>query len=53
VDGRANEALIAFLKKALAIPASKLRLARGETSRQKDVLCQGIDVESVRKALLG
>ena len=35
VDGRANEALIAFLAKACAVPRAAVTLEQGATSRQK------------------
>lgn len=35
VNGRANEALIAFVAKALGLPNISVSLARGETSRRK------------------
>jgi uncharacterized protein (TIGR00251 family) len=43
VDGAANEELLRFLKKALGVPFSSLRIVRGETSKLKDVECLGID----------
>lgn len=37
VDGKANEALIAFLAKQLGLAKSRVRLTSGETSREKSV----------------
>jgi hypothetical protein len=51
VDGAANEELIQFLKKQLGIPASKLHLVRGDSSRAKDVLLVGVSIEQVITAL--
>jgi uncharacterized protein (TIGR00251 family) len=51
VDGRANEALVAFLAKALGVPKSRVELVSGETSRAKRVRVDGVDAEAVRKAL--
>lgn len=45
VDGAANEELLTFLKKTLKKNAThpfELSLIRGQTSRQKDVLCVGL-----------
>lgn len=47
VDGKANKELIAFLSKLLRMPKSSLGILRGETSRQKDVLCLGADLELI------
>ncbi len=41
VDGAANEELLRFLKKTLRIPASRIHILRGETSKSKDMLIQG------------
>jgi uncharacterized protein len=35
VDGKANEALISFLSKALSCPMSSIEIARGGTGRRK------------------
>lgn len=41
VDGAANKALIVFLAEALALPASSLSIASGETARLKIVRITG------------
>jgi uncharacterized protein (TIGR00251 family) len=41
VDGKANEALIAFLADQLRIPKSRITLTSGQTSRQKTLEIQG------------
>lgn len=51
VDGKANEALIAFLSKALGVPKSRVDLISGETSRAKRVRVAGVDAEAVLRAL--
>ncbi|MEK7691333.1 MAG: DUF167 domain-containing protein [Bdellovibrionota bacterium] len=51
VDGAANEALIEFLAKALALPKANLTLKRGAASRQKDVECSGIDLATAMQKL--
>ena len=45
VEGRANEEVIEFLSSLLTRPRSAISLIRGETSRQKDVFCQGLTEE--------
>jgi uncharacterized protein (TIGR00251 family) len=43
IEGRANEALIAFLAEAFSIPRRDVVLLSGETSRSKVFLLRGID----------
>ncbi|MBW8881315.1 MAG: DUF167 domain-containing protein [Asticcacaulis sp.] len=42
IEGRANEALVAFLAKALKVPKSRVTLIAGETSRLKQVEIEGV-----------
>ncbi len=49
-DGKANDALIALLAKALKIPASRIRLAAGATSRHKTLALAG-DAEELAEKL--
>lgn len=42
VEGRANEALIAFLAKTFDVPKSSVELLSGESSRSKVFLLQGL-----------
>ncbi len=49
VDGKANEALVAFLAKALGVPKSRVELVSGEASRAKRVRVAGVDAELVRR----
>ncbi len=51
VDGSANEMLIRFLSDVLGISKSKIHVLRGETSRAKDVLCEGLTSEGVLKKI--
>jgi uncharacterized protein (TIGR00251 family) len=51
VDGKANDALVAFLAGVLAIPARRVALVHGHTSRQKRVLVQGLSIDDVRRRL--
>jgi uncharacterized protein len=43
VDGAANDALVAFLSDALALPRRNIRIISGETSRDKRVAIQGLE----------
>ena len=52
VDGAANEELLHFLKKKLSVPASRIELVRGHSSRHKDVLCRGISAERALQSLI-
>jgi uncharacterized protein (TIGR00251 family) len=51
VEGRANEALIAFLAKMFGISKRSVELVSGQLSRSKVFLLQGITLEQVRSAL--
>ncbi len=42
IEGRANEALIAFLSKALGVPKSRLTLMTGDTARLKQIEIEGL-----------
>jgi uncharacterized protein (TIGR00251 family) len=48
VDGAANEALIALLARALAVPKGQIEIVRGSTGRRKTVRVRG----AIRDALL-
>jgi uncharacterized protein (TIGR00251 family) len=47
VDGKANDALLQFLKRLTGLPTARIQLVRGETSRAKDVLFEGVSVEEI------
>lgn len=49
VDGKANEALIAFLAGELGIPKSQLSLVSGQTSRSKRVAVKNIALKEVER----
>ena len=51
VDNAANEALCAFLARRLGVPASRVRLERGATSRAKLVCLAGLTAAEVRARL--
>ena len=48
VEGKANEALIAFVARALGVPRRAVTLARGETSREKLLLVADDDADPAR-----
>jgi uncharacterized protein (TIGR00251 family) len=50
-DGRANEALIAFLAERLRIPRSQISLVSGATSRSKTLRVTGKSAAEVQAAL--
>jgi uncharacterized protein (TIGR00251 family) len=50
-DGRANEALIAFLAERLRVPRSRVTLVTGATSRSKTLRITGKSAAEVQAAL--
>ncbi len=51
VDGKANDALIAFLAKTLGVPKSRVELVSGQSSRAKRVRVAGIDAAAAASLL--
>jgi len=51
VEGRANEAMLRLLAKALGVAPSRVALASGAGSRVKVVEVEGMTVEQARSAL--
>jgi uncharacterized protein len=51
VDGKANEALMKFLKSVLKTTVDGLELVRGETSKSKDVLCRKLSMEQIAERI--
>ena len=51
VDGRANEACIAFLAELLNVPRSSVTIAAGETSRNKLIRVAGLSASQVQERL--
>ena len=49
VDGKANQACLAFLSKLLHVPRASIRIVRGETSRQKLVEVNGLSLSEVEE----
>jgi hypothetical protein len=48
VDGRANEALIAYLATLLDMPRAEVSLLRGESSRRKVIFISSTDFDPAR-----
>ena len=53
VEGRANEALIAFLAQRLGVRKSQVEIVAGATSRHKVICVSGLSAQEVREHLLG
>lgn len=51
VDGKANKALCRLVAKRAGVAPSRVHVARGEKSRQKLLLVEGIDEESLKAKL--
>jgi uncharacterized protein len=51
VDGRANEALIAYLAGLLGVARSEIAIISGEQSRNKRIRVEGCTAEQVRSVL--
>ena len=51
VEGKANEALVRFLAKALRVPRSRVTLVTGERGRTKIVRIEGVTTEEAVAAL--
>jgi uncharacterized protein (TIGR00251 family) len=51
VDGRANDAVIAFLAGRLRLPRARIALIAGLTSRSKTLRITGLNAEEVRALL--
>ena len=53
VEGRANEALIAFLAKRLGVRKGQVEIVAGATSRRKMVRVTGLSLQEVEEGLFG
>jgi uncharacterized protein (TIGR00251 family) len=51
LEGRANQALIAFLAKTFDLPKNKVELVSGELSRSKVFLLHGVALEKAEAVL--
>ncbi|MDP2663498.1 MAG: DUF167 domain-containing protein [Dehalococcoidia bacterium] len=53
VDGKANDALLEYLREVLGVAKSRISVEKGHTGRQKSVSVEGLDEELVRELLQG
>ncbi len=53
VDGKANEALVAFLAETLHLPKSRITLVRGKSSRIKHLEFTGLTAEKLEALFYG
>ena len=51
IEGRANEALIAFLAERLELPRLSVSIAHGQSSRSKLVILRGMNAAQARTSL--
>ena len=51
IEGRANEALIAFLAETFSLPKKSVELVSGELSRSKVFLLKGVKVSDVLRLI--
>ncbi|MEO8511847.1 MAG: DUF167 domain-containing protein [Chloroflexota bacterium] len=51
VEGRANEALCAFIAELAGVPKGAVRVVAGERSHDKVIRVDGVDAERLRAAL--
>ena len=51
VDGKANEALVAFFSKLLGRPKRDVSILRGEKGRQKTIALRGVTIAEVTSLL--
>jgi uncharacterized protein (TIGR00251 family) len=52
VEGRANEALVAFLADVLSVPRSRIEIVAGSTGRNKLISILDLDAETVHDRIL-
>jgi uncharacterized protein (TIGR00251 family) len=51
VDGKANEEIVRFLSKKLEISKSKIEILKGDKSKLKKVLIEGLSLEQIKSML--
>ena len=51
VEGRANDAVRRLLAKRLGVPAGRVSVVRGESSRDKVIEVEGVDARALRREL--
>jgi uncharacterized protein (TIGR00251 family) len=53
VDGEANRELLRFVSRLCHVPASRLKVVAGQSSRNKVIEIAGVTVADVRRSLAG
>ena len=53
VDGKANRALCRLVAKQAGVAPSRVNVIRGEKSRQKVLLVEGVDEATLKEKLIG
>lgn len=51
VDGAANEAVVELLSKKLSVSKGSIEIIRGQTGKNKSVLCRGVAAEDILSKL--
>jgi uncharacterized protein (TIGR00251 family) len=51
LEGKANVAVVKLLAKSLGIPTRDIAIARGEKSREKQVVVEGLSEQEIRARL--
>lgn len=51
VEGKANQALLAYLAEVISVSKTRLEIVRGEKSREKSVAVSGLDLQAVERAV--
>ncbi len=51
LEGRANQALIAFLAETFGLPKNAVELVSGELSRSKVIMLRGVTADKAKKTL--
>ena len=51
IEGRANEALLAFVSEVFGLPMSAVELIAGESSRSKVILMRGMSLDRAESVL--
>lgn len=52
VDGKANQALVAFLARILGVPSSNIEIIAGQTGRNKLVSILGMDADTAHERIM-
>lgn len=53
VEGKANQALIAFLAEVFGVKKGQVKIVAGQRSRTKRIMVEGLTAKEARECLLG